>query len=507
MSISFCQGRRRFYFLAVLLLLCVALVLWSKSSSEEQLGRTSFARNLRVVVVEEHHEVLPYWHETQGRIQILHVDGHEDGSPPLIVSERIETAMSSNDIFMVGGALLGKVAGYSWVWPSWDTQGPTHEMIDRFLQGSPKDGKFLCRAGSMTVRNVDNVALHMGCQCLYKDQRLIMCEFGDEDYEDAFSAKHGSPKEPSGHRAIEKVCDFTKEFPVQHMSEVDMQKGHFITAREFSPEQVVLDIDLDYFGVLAPIDTTMLMGGIDDAELQIIQQVMITLRVDNVKDETKINHALRVETKDMWLACWSDAALKPTCDANSYQMSDQLKSNLGPHFREFFSGDQKAKHDFEKLGAALHRIVRSDPNAASVILGIGFCLQTTPATYRHPSGGYEGNDSEADYGMKFCLDRPLDFGRVHNAASAAAVAANNNPSVIASRLIELKKALQQEPTRPVMVTICRSVRDGYTPWNMWPQIESGVLQLLRELFGNLNVHYDKNLLGGPRGWAEHAAPL
>merc|ERR1712046_115539 len=47
-----------------------------------------------------------------------------------------------------------------------------------------------------------------------------------------------------------------------------------------------------------------------------------------------------------------------------------------------------------------------------------------------------------------------------------------------------------------LVTVCRSVRDGYTPRRSWQAIETGVL---RALGGKAT--FDPNLLGGERGWA------
>ena len=40
-------------------------------------------KGLTVVIVEEHHEVLPYWFQmTDKPFTLLHIDGHEDTAPP-----------------------------------------------------------------------------------------------------------------------------------------------------------------------------------------------------------------------------------------------------------------------------------------------------------------------------------------------------------------------------------------------------------------------------------------
>lgn len=51
-----------------------------------------------------------------------------------------------------------------------------------------------------------------------------------------------------------------------------------------------------------------------------------------------------------------------------------------------------------------------------------------------------------------------------------------------------------------MATVCRSVRDGYTPRRYFNKIESDVLKTLNTTFKNLQLRYATNLLGGKRGW-------
>lgn len=75
------------------------------------------------------------------------------------------------------------------------------------------------------------------------------------------------------------------------------------------------------------------------------------------------------------------------------------------------------------------------------------------------------------------------------------------------RLYALEVALRNEKTRPVLVTICRSMRDGYTNPHQWKHIESGILELLEKSYGKLDIVYDKNLMGGALGLGHHARVL
>ena len=54
--------------------------------------------------------------------------------------------------------------------------------------------------------------------------------------------------------------------------------------------------------------------------------------------------------------------------------------------------------------------------------------------------------------------------------------------------------------KPKLVTVCRSVRDGYTPRKFFNKIENDVMKSLNSTYKRLRVHYDSDLLGGKRGW-------
>ena len=56
--------------------------------------------------------------------------------------------------------------------------------------------------------------------------------------------------------------------------------------------------------------------------------------------------------------------------------------------------------------------------------------------------------------------------------------------------------------RRLLVTVSRSVRDGYTPRSLAGRIEDGVLTALRRQrrSGAMTVVYDSDLLGGRDGW-------
>ena len=110
-------------------LVCALLVcggyLWT-SLAKVRAAPVSLARRARplvVQVVEEHHEVVPYW-EREGRFSVLHVDAHEDTAAPSVVDRRTaRSSMSSNDVFVLASLMRGRVDSFTWIWPAWDVLG------------------------------------------------------------------------------------------------------------------------------------------------------------------------------------------------------------------------------------------------------------------------------------------------------------------------------------------------------------------------------------------------
>lgn len=47
------------------------------------------------------------------------------------------------------------------------------------------------------------------------------------------------------------------------------------------------------------------------------------------------------------------------------------------------------------------------------------------------------------------------------------------------------------------------MRDGYTPWAFFDEIEADILETLMSVFPGVqksSLHYDESLLGGKNGW-------
>jgi len=142
-------------------------------------------------------------------------------------------------------------------------------------------------------------------------------------------------------------------------------------------------------------------------------------------------------------------------------------------------------------------LARTRPAHLRRILAVGFCLSAAPRTHR--------------------------FGRDRHRGDLAVCAGANDPNstlvyrhtpsdveldVQLARFERLVAALLRRATaaagarRRLLVTVSRSVRDGYTPRSLAGRIEDGVLTALRRQrrAGAMTVVYDSDLLGGRDGW-------
>jgi len=74
-----------------------------------------------------------------------------------------------------------------------------------------------------------------------------------------------------------------------------------------------------------------------------------------------------------------------------------------------------------------------------------------------------------------------------------------DPAEIEATAAHLADLLRRGALRPRLVTIARSVDDGFTPPRAWPAIERRTLQALREALGPIEVRYDRGVRPAPPG--------
>ena len=128
------------------------------------------------------------------------------------------------------------------------------------------------------------------------------------------------------------------------------------------------------------------------------------------------------------------------------------------------------------------------------VVRLGFCLNTTPVTLGFDQGRAE---------FTICHGA--------NTVNETLVVLYTPDSVeeVTTRLSMLESTLEHlSDLSPNVVTLCRSIRDGYTPRHLTTQIETGILNFFRKRHRDIryNVWYDSNLLGGDNGWDSRYKP-
>jgi len=159
----------------------------------------------------------------------------------------------------------------------------------------------------------------------------------------------------------------------------------------------------------------------------------------------------------------------------------------------------QVKAAWTSLAERLARVAVGDLRA---VLDIGFCLNTAPRTHnfrREPNNG--------DFIVCYGANEPNSTLVYRHTPSVDELDAQMRSfDRLVSVLLRQAGAATAEVgggrRRPLLVTVCRSVRDGYTPRSLAAHIEDGILSALRRQrrAGTMTVVYDKDLLGGHGGW-------
>lgn len=122
----------------------------------------------------------------------------------------------------------------------------------------------------------------------------------------------------------------------------------------------------------------------------------------------------------------------------------------------------------------------------SALQKVGFCLSTTYKTFQ--------------------LLNPSLFSTCRGANSpneTAVTEHRTNAREVRARARLLSNILQVfRESPPNLVTVCRSIRDGYTPRKYFKDIERLVLRAIQINFPKTRVHYDSGLLNGKIGFRQ-----
>lgn len=481
---------------------------------------------LPVYILEEHHEVLPVWFEAakNGHIPqhgntLIHIDGHSDMAPPFFLSrypawrapkdnKELHIMMQRNDAFIVEAAMAGLIRKVIWIWPKWtehrhEGQEQTGEVEVGWAQvdGPHKDKiKVFCLCYHNSTKN--------GQSCIY------------------LPLHHATERSIS---ISSHLCHVKKSFFYKEIRE-DIAFQKLNNNKLVSPgETVLLDIDEDYYGCTYAskplLDANMTMetihkldgiiqklfcpqGSIQEQEAdRLLVNVLGTLRklptcsssskavlppkgsasqlkgqgskpgtnksaIDTSKSLNKKNQSLSYEK------------CKETSTNLVKEAESAIKKYLWPQTKNPVACSRKTQHSEKILKDLINNLKQQSLRQLRSLQYVGFCLTSSPRSSKLVNKFSFNVCNGVNYPGQSAVDTHIP-----------------RLSEIQHRTKLLQQMLSAVKSKKIsMTSVCRSVRDGYTPRRYFNRIENDVLKVLNVTFGNIQVRYDSSLLGGKKGW-------
>ncbi|KAL8580105.1 hypothetical protein ACOMHN_061220 [Nucella lapillus] len=443
---------------------------------------------------------LKYWFDAaavgvipQSGNTLLHIDGHSDAAPPRDLSivpwfhlprshSQVANMMQSNDVFIAGAALTGLISRYIWVWPDWDYAdhvNDSHHSVADVIAGwriySPPDGKpFQRHCACMRTRLPHSQS--EGWECWNDESDLT---------------------DIGGSSVIKsKQCKAVLTAVVENVHEKKalelLKSGDWIR----QDERVLLDIDEDYFGCESSVMPLYNAGLTQDFINQLSDLVSQFLCVNEVRFELiadKVFHTAVQIVRDFKTNLCGEKQSHDQAGCVSEFEADKALIHLIPKFTktlrkaEVFTLMCHGTSGEVILQILLRMLFSLNFKQLDALNYVGMCLETAPT-----SMAYEPDSLHICHGFNIPSDTQVTF-------HVPTVKENAMRSEI------LKNTLSLLPQQPKLVTVCRSMRDGYTPWAVFSAVEKSVMGILRSVFPGVaedSFHFDENLLGGKKGWPE-----
>jgi len=535
----------------------------SKSSKLSTQKNVSTLGKLPTFIVEEHHEVLPYWFGKSAGAQqdlpvLIHFDAHPDlampskpkgwtisgGSPGATASKAAQRWMRYNDEFIVGAVLEQRLRRMVWVFPAWDSQGPRHGRS---------------KGPILTILRYGTTSKGSICECTWQPRHALTgaSNHWDQNTEDELVQQQAEGCINDDEDDVDQNdCHLgTQRLALLQISEEDVLLHHKLlqsfTSLEVGPGQIPqiwLDIDEDHFAQdptkwhgkvlgrkwvrkldrflgnsLCPKQAeaagvaTEKIERIGNAAMQMVVDTAIKYAQAPMTDETKKDltrddhpknrqnpraQLLGIEDHEFAEALAKTGVGDLLCTSQERGSADQAAViSFGSHLLQMFHGKNRLQ--------------------LQILHGEGACLSTSMATqganpHLHTclSGANTkevAKDTDFSTEAGLLAHSPVEVRRrVHHMGNVLRTMLVSAPSSLHNvDEASLSSAIHANVR---LVSICRSVRDGYTPRESWHEIEGNLLSELDQwaehsLRRSTNVIYDKNLLGGSYGWDAHATQM
>lgn len=355
--------------------------------------------------------------------------------------------------------MAGLITNYVWIWPKWDEVN--HNVSS--LSGTLQLGWTITKQTALG----SNKAF---CMCIMDDSNQKYCTFMSAD-------------ETSLEVEMEEDGCFIKASINYTEVREDLAKEYLESIHE-STDNMILDIDEDFFGceyasqslhdLLVP-DLSMLdkflyqlfcpLHQNGEAALDGFLTDLIEF-IKHTKCKSEHNHRL---CDNKTLNNSKDFFMKRSSIWNHYMCKTSEKSRI------------------LLIDGVIEELFQLNNRHLNALQRVGFCLSTSRKSYQPIN--------------------PSLFVTCKGANSpneTVVTEHRTNPMEITERGRLLKTILRVfKASPPKLITVCRSIRDGYTPRKYFTKIEHTVLNAIRTNYQNAYIHHDNGLLGGKKGFKQY----
>ena len=356
------------------------------------------------------------------------------------------------------------------MWPLWDKENHDTDY-ESFLMTI---GWTIANSSASEEPNV------FLCEC-YTVLRHTECHFLNHDHETV-------SVDPD-------KCTFKRTVQFEIVSELKAVEFIKEDTWIFETDKVILDIDEDFYGCSYAIKP-LLDANVTMKQVEAIDDNLNAMICpETTVHETQTNKIFQQVVALIRLQKLCRTENLDNCSKNSLKLKPELllhkllTSALDRDETKLCTDDENQTVDYQDLAAKfMQEVSVLTAGQLSKIEEIGFCSSTTPKALH--------------------MFYPFKFGLCYGANTPGeSMITEYNPHSrdILRRSLVLKVIIKNlKCCRPKIVSICRSVRDGFTPRKYFTKIEKDILTVLNDTFKMTNVHYDIDLLGGkdgrPIGW-------
>ena len=376
--------------------------------------------------------------------------------------------------------MAGFIKRIIWIWPEWDKKnhiGPHEKAVGEI--------------GFAHVTTGEALREKVFCICMTNSTKNKECHYTSEH------VVSSQDKDPT-HSLKPKQCSIRRTVAVESVREdiavTKFKEKSWLTDRE----KIMLDIDEDFYGCTYA-SQPLLNAGVKLDTLLKMNSIVSQLFCPKSLEEERGTDRMLIKLLEIFVK-HNSKCLDRHGKRSHMCKNDTQKSLVVPMLKSFLWDRRgvlacsKKSRETENLVMQLVELFLSqlNPKQIKALQYVGFCLSTTLNSYI----------SITDPTFGICMGN-------NNPKETAVDTHKPTRSEIAHRTTTLGRILGTlTGTRtPQLVTICRSMRDGYTPRGFFKQIERDIVKTVNTSFPQARFHYDVGLLGGRKGWPDRNKSL